>query len=156
MTMSTTPHDRGSESGELPGYDQIVYRARGPHHLRYGERDAVPASGPLSVGYERYGTSPRRWSIEIAVDRAYLLPLAQAKAIAVTPVEILAFSIAEPIVLTFAPCFDLAEELDTAENSGPLLSQATGLIEAQIRHRLLDLRRLEFVRARQGPGTTTP
>ncbi|MEM9489417.1 MAG: hypothetical protein AAGC55_09745 [Myxococcota bacterium] len=136
-------------SRDLPGYEQVRYSVRGPHTLLYSARDGVPAHGPLTVGYEQYSAGGRRWSVEVAVDRAYLLPLAQASLIALSPPEILGFTIIDPVTLIFAPRGDLVEELDAAEDGGPLLSPTTGVLDARVRGKLVDLHNLTFVRARQ-------
>lgn len=136
---------------DIPGFEQVAYLQRGPLTVVTGERDGVETMGDLTVGYQRQGQGPRRWTVEFGVDRFYLLPMSQAGLIGVTPVEIVGYNIKDPIVLTFEPKPELAAELDAIEDVEPLQSPASKLLHPEVQPKLIDLRQLVYLEARQEP-----
>ncbi len=158
--LSDKPSDEPNDKVDLiPGFTRTVYHARGPHTLRFGHRQGVTTPEDLAMIWERRGDDgPRTWLIEFAIGRHELLGLANAGVIALTPQAILAYTITEPVLLRFRPSPALSRALDDIEDTEPLLSPVTKLIDPRVHLQLLDADNLAFVQARQAsaPGPAGP
>ncbi len=120
----------------------------GPVSFRFGKGHSVPVER-YELGYERQGSGPREWRVELQVDRAYLLPIAEAGVLPIEPLQIIRFDIIRPVRLRLAPRSDLAQALDLVQDHRPVVTLPEEKVDQVVAGPLTDLGNYHLVEMSQ-------